>query len=108
MPPNPVTQEQRDSTIGLNKYPIYKLLLGKAIPDLMLETLETDQPYPIRFVWIFHTSTITPTNTAQPSRWHDALQKMDFIVVADVIMSETAEYADIVLPASFWFENTYV
>ena len=106
MPPNPVTQEQRDSTIGLNRYPIYKLLLGKAIPDLMLETLETDQPYPIRFVWIFHTSTITPTNTAQPSRWHDALQRMDFIVDQDIFMNPTnSALADLELPLATWLEH---
>ena len=46
-PPNPVTQAQRDSTIGLDLYPIYKLLLGKAVPDEFLPTLETDEPYPI-------------------------------------------------------------
>lgn len=34
----------------------------------------------------------------------DWLNKLDFICVADVVMSETAEYADVVLPASYWFE----
>ena len=34
----------------------------------------------------------------------DWVKKLDFICVADVVMSETAEYADIVLPASYWFE----
>lgn len=34
----------------------------------------------------------------------DWMRKLNFICVADVVMSETAEYADIVLPASYWFE----
>lgn len=43
-------------------------------------------------------------NVANRNNTIDWLLKMDFIVVADVVMSETAEYADIVLPAAFWFE----
>lgn len=44
----------------------------------------------------------------QPNRqsWLNSFMKMDFIVVADMFMCETASYADIVLPVSFLFEQT--
>lgn len=106
VPPNPVTQEQRDSTIGLDMYPIYKLLLGKAVPDEFLPTLETDEPYPIRFCWILHTNPVAPTNTAQPSRWHDALLRMDFVVAQDIFMNPTiAACCDLFLPLATWLEH---
>jgi formate dehydrogenase major subunit len=33
------------------------------------------------------------------------LEAMDFVVVQDVFMTETAEYADLILPASLWAEK---
>jgi len=106
LPPNPVTKEQRESTIGINNYPIYKLLLGKAVPDLFLETIETDDPYPIRFCWILHTSPVTPTNSAQPRRWHDALLRMDFVVCQDIFVNPTTSAcADLFLPLATWLEH---
>ena len=105
-PPNPVTQAQRDSTIGLDLYPIYKLLLGKAVPDEFLPTLETDEPYPIRFCWILHTNPVAPTNTAAPQRWHQALKRMDFVVAQDIFMNPTiASCCDLFLPLATWLEH---
>ncbi len=34
-----------------------------------------------------------------------ALQNLDFLVVQDILMTETAEYADIILPAAAWAEK---
>lgn len=34
------------------------------------------------------------------------ITSMDFVVVADMTMTETAKYADILLPAAHWFEAT--
>ena len=106
VPPNPVTQEQRDSTIGLEMYPIYKLLLGKSVPDEFLPTLETDEPYPIRFCWILHTNPVAPTNSAAPQRWHKALKRMDFVVAQDIFMNPTiASCCDLFLPLATWLEH---
>lgn len=106
VPPNPVTQAQRDSTIGLDDYPIYKLLLGKAVPDEFIKTLETDEPYPIRFCWILHTNPVAPTNTAAPGRWHKALKRMDFVVAQDIFMNPTiASCCDLFLPLATWLEH---
>lgn len=106
LPPPPLTQEQRDSTIGMKKYPIYELLVNKAVPDELLNTLETDEPYPIRFCWIGHTSPITPTNTAQPNRWYEALKKMDFTVATNIFMNPSLmALADLVLPLATFLEH---
>lgn len=45
---------------------------------------------------------VTMCNNDYTSRWIDALE---FVVVADMCMTETCKYADIVLPAAHWFEQ---
>lgn len=35
----------------------------------------------------------------------EALKKLDLVVTIDMMMSETAEYSDYVLPACYWFER---
>ncbi|MEM2158038.1 MAG: molybdopterin-dependent oxidoreductase, partial [Sulfolobales archaeon] len=42
---------------------------------------------------------------ANSSHVISGLNKMDFLVVQDIFMTETAEYADIVLPAAAWVEK---
>ena len=87
-------------------YPIYKLLLGKAVPDEFLPTLETDEPYPVRFCWILHTNPVAPTNSAAPQRWHKALKRMDFVVAQDIFMNPTiASCCDLFLPLATWLEH---
>jgi formate dehydrogenase major subunit len=36
----------------------------------------------------------------------DALAQLDFLVVQDIFLTETAEFADVILPASSYFEKT--
>ena len=36
----------------------------------------------------------------------DALAKLDHLVVQDIFLTETANYADVILPASAWAEKT--
>ena len=43
-------------------------------------------------------------NAAERKYAIDWMQKLDLIVVADMNMNETAQYADIVLPVAHWFE----
>lgn len=45
-------------------------------------------------------------NHADTNATLEALDGIELIVVADFIMSDTAKYADIVLPVTHWFEST--
>lgn len=44
-------------------------------------------------------------NTAERTTIMDAVNKVEFIVMADMNMNETTKYADILLPAAHWFEQ---
>ncbi len=77
-----------------------------AHPDEILNTLETDQPYPLKMAWFYATNGIANTTNAQGKRWYKALQKMEFNVVQDVFMTPTAMgLCDLFLPVTT-FANT--
>ena len=46
---------------------------------------------------------ISDPNTNQVRK---ALANLDFLVVQDIFLTETAEFADVILPASSYFEKT--
>ncbi len=45
-------------------------------------------------------------NMAEHEYTQSWISNMDFVVVADMTMTETAKYADILLPSAHWFEQT--
>lgn len=91
--------------IGHDRYPAMRALVMTAHPDAALDAIETGNPYPIKFGYIFNNNPIACMVT-QPKRWYDAIRKLDFVVVADLFMTPTTVgCADIVLPASTFFEH---
>lgn len=77
-----------------------------AHPDRILDTLETEKPYPLKMSWFYATNLLANTAAAQPKRWHDALLKMEFNVCQDVFMTPTAMgLCDLFLPVSTFAEH---
>lgn len=71
----------------------------KTVRDQALE----GKPYPIKAMYT--TSSNSMSNWAQQKNWFtDVLPNLEFTVVVDTELTDTARHADIVLPASFWFE----
>ena len=65
-------------------------------------SIVTGDPYRMRAVWIMSSN---PLLTATHSfETEEALKKLEFIVVSDFFFTPTAQYADIILPASTWLE----
>jgi molybdopterin-containing oxidoreductase family molybdopterin binding subunit len=63
------------------------------------------KPYPVRFLWAH---TINMFNQAAANRrrvLNELIPKLEFIVVTEHFMTDTARYADIVLPACTIFER---
>lgn len=63
-----------------------------------------DQDAVIKGVYIATTNPATVW--ADHGKTVDLLNKIEFIVVADMTMTETAMYADVLLPVAHWFEVT--
>lgn len=61
------------------------------------------QPFPVKAILTMCSNSMS--NWAQQNVWFtDILPNIEFFVVIDTEFTDTARYADIVLPAAFWFE----
>jgi anaerobic dimethyl sulfoxide reductase subunit A len=70
----------------------------------VMDVIQTGDPFPIKAAY-FSSSNYIDTFPNQNKIVNELFPKLDFIVVADFSMTDTAEQADIVLPVTTWFEN---
>ncbi len=69
-----------------------------AHPPALYQTILTEKPYPVKAYIVVGNNTVTCfPNTG---RIIEAMKKLDLLVVQDIFMTPTAEYADVVLPAA--------
>lgn len=70
------------------------------------ETMHPSVPYPqAGFKALFCTFANMFVQSPDLNRLYETLAGLDLIVVVDPIMAETARSADIVLPATTWYEK---
>ncbi len=82
-----------------NKYPFAHEALSTGIREATI----TGQPYPIKGWFVYATNLIQSLpNTPETIK---AIQNLDLLVVVDVIPSEIAGWADVVLPESVYLER---
>lgn len=75
-------------------------------PDIVESGQFAGQDFPIKDLYVYYGN---PLNCAMDTnRLLEAFDKLDFICVADSVMTDTARYADLVLPVAQWFEQTDV
>ena len=79
-------------------------IVGGMIPcNSIADEILTDAPKRFRAMFV---EAATPAHSlADGPRMREALAKLDFVVVVDVAMTETARLADVVLPASTQYEK---
>ena len=79
------------------------VISGLVPANVIAEEILTDHPDRYRAMLI---ESANPVHSlADSPRMREALQALDFVVVIDVAMTETAQHADYVLPASSQFEK---
>ena len=71
-------------------------------PSLFKKAILDDFPYPVRGAYMQGTNPLVAY--AQSPQTFDALNRLDFLAVADLFMTPTAALADVVLPAATHFE----
>jgi anaerobic selenocysteine-containing dehydrogenase len=97
----------KDVPIGIDRFPLHYQVKerffgegqGMFLPDAILN----EEPYAIKAAIITATNPLrTWPNT---KKFGEALRKLDFLVVMDLFMTDTAKLADIVLPAASFLER---
>lgn len=92
--------------LGTDKYPLFTNMFGVVPSGVLIETLFTGKPYPIKSAIVdFSNLMLTWPDT---KKIEAGLKKLDFLVVMDIFMTKTAELADIVLPAATFLERVGV
>lgn len=99
-------QELVDKKLGNKTYPAFHGPNATCQSDEILDTLESGEPYELHMAWINSTNFLSPTCSAQPERWYNALKDMDFTVAQDVFMNPTIQgLADVFLPLPTFAEH---
>ena len=70
------------------------------IPDAILDK----KPYPIKALILHGTNPVASVGNAK--RFAAALKEVEFVVVIDLFMTKSAQFADVFLPAATCFEKT--
>lgn len=100
-------REKRPSTakpVGTSEHPLFCEFRAEAQANLLPEAMLTGRPYPVKAMIVIGANPVLTFPNAQKTG--KAFRELDFLVVMDLFMTETAKLADIVLPAATFLERT--
>jgi len=96
--------------IGTREHPLFRRFWGRISPYgqqmLFADAVLNEDPYPIKGLMV--TGGNPAVTLPDSNRIREAMKALEFMVVADLFMTETAELADIVLPACSFLEKSGV
>ncbi|HMK36174.1 MAG TPA: IscS subfamily cysteine desulfurase [Desulfomonilaceae bacterium] len=89
--------------LGRDRFPVYSAYRGESHAIALPEAVLHGRPYPIKSLIIHGGSIITAW--PQPEIWRKTLGALEFLVCIDRFLTADAAYADIVLPATTYYEQ---
>ncbi|MFC1871750.1 molybdopterin-dependent oxidoreductase [Chloroflexota bacterium] len=99
-----------ENPIGAVEHPLFYSLWGRQSPYgqamYLADAILEEKPYPVKAMIVTGGNPVVTLPDA--NRIRHALEKLDFLVVMDLFMTETAKMADIVLPAGSFMERSGV
>jgi len=97
-----------EEPIGAAQHPLFYRLWGRTAPYgqtmYLADAVLTEKPYPIKAMIV--TGGNPALTLPDSDKIAQALEKLDFLVVMDLFMTDTARMADIVLPATSFMERS--
>ncbi len=97
-----------EDPIGTAEHPLFYRLWGRQSPYgqtmYLADAILDERPYPIKALIV--TGGNPALTLPDSNKIEQALEKLDFLVVIDLFMTETAKMADIVLPACSFMERS--
>ncbi|RLG91692.1 MAG: molybdopterin oxidoreductase [Candidatus Hecatellales archaeon] len=106
--PMRVKKGETEKPLGAKEYPVFygfwDRIYGEGHAMILPDVLLTGKPYPIKAMIVCGGNpAVTWPNTKKVL---EALKKLEFLVVIDIFMSETAKLADVILPACTFLEKS--
>jgi len=90
------------TSVGAN-YPLYTKYAIETTASPLTDAILTEKPYPTKALLIAGCNpVVTWPNT---NKVKQAFEKLDFILVVDIFMTDTAKMADVVLPGTTFLER---
>jgi thiosulfate reductase/polysulfide reductase chain A len=80
-----------------------KFLRGPTAMQELIEPMITGEPYPIKGLIVYGTNLLH--TIPNPERTKEALKKLDFVLVIDVLPMDHVAWADVVLPEATYLER---
>jgi cysteine desulfurase NifS len=99
-----IQNPDRGVRIGRARFPVYVKYRDEIHPRSVPDSVLNGNPYHIRSL-IIQGASIT-TSWPNPDLWKKTLGALDFLVCIDRQLTADAAYADILLPATTYYENT--
>lgn len=82
--------------LGADRFPVWAEMIDQAQAMDFPRQVETGEPYPLRGLVGFGLNhRMFPDSLG----WLEALKKMEFVAIVDLFLTDSAKYADIILPA---------
>jgi anaerobic selenocysteine-containing dehydrogenase len=95
--------EQMPPRVGADRYPVWCRMIPEAQAMHIPHQIKSSKPYPIRALMGFGMNfRMWPGSDFMAEQ----LKKLDFLVVADLFMTDTAKMVDLVLPVCSSFERS--
>ena len=88
--------------IGAERFPLWSVLVPEFQAMDLARQIEEGTPYPIKALFACGMNAKMFPDTP---KMYEALHKLDFFVDTDLVLTDTAKHADIVLPACSSFER---
>ncbi|MCD6353600.1 MAG: molybdopterin-dependent oxidoreductase [Proteobacteria bacterium] len=93
---NPKNLKEMAPRVGDNKFPVWSRLVDEGQAIYLPFHIRSEEPYPIKALLAFGFNyRMWPDSNFMA----ESLQKLDFIAITDLFMTESCRFADIVLPA---------
>ena len=100
-----VSEEEQRKRLGYEQFKVLSAE-GAQLPSAHIPTIfnaiRTGKPYPVRTGLIFGNNALSTYGDAKSV--YETLMALDYLMVAELYLTPTAELADLVLPVSTWLE----
>ena len=92
----------RHRPLGSSGYPLFHALAGRAHVSGLADAVLHDDPYPVRGLLIVGSSPYR--SYPDTATWKRVYETLDFMAVVDRFMPEEGAWADVILPATTYYE----